>query len=297
MTEKKQLIIFGEVLADCFPEGSQVLGGAPFNVAWHCQAFGLSPLFVSRIGDDALGKQIRQTMKNWGMDTSALQLDQSHPTGVVEVTFDDNEPNYEIKKNSAWDFIEAQTLPSKLSTNALLYHGTLASRSPISSRTLNKLKQRYSKDIFIDLNLRDPWWTENLLDNALKQTSFVKLNQHELNIIVPAYYTIFEKTIDLIKRFSLKQVVVTLGEKGAIAFNADGKSYQFDAPQISKVVDTVGAGDAFSSVFLLGLFKNWPLSLTLQRAQEFASKIVTTQGATVNVLNFYHSFIEKWDLQ
>ncbi len=75
MSNKNRLVIYGEVLFDCFPDGSNVLGGAPFNVAWHCQAFGLNPLFISRVGNDRQGEQVKQEMQNWSMRTDGLQLD------------------------------------------------------------------------------------------------------------------------------------------------------------------------------------------------------------------------------
>ncbi len=85
-------VIFGEVLFDRFPDGNSVLGGAPFNVAWHLQAFGARPLLISSVGDDELGAEIRQTMQDWGMDDSGLQTDAAHPTGTVEVSFNAGEP-------------------------------------------------------------------------------------------------------------------------------------------------------------------------------------------------------------
>ena len=126
--KNQSVIIFGEVLFDCFPDGNIVLGGAPFNVAWHLQAFGVSTLFISRIGDDYYGNNIKEAMQNWGMDLSGLQLDSEHPTGVVNVNFINNEPHYEIVENSAYDFIQSSRLPS-LKKDAILYHGTLALRS------------------------------------------------------------------------------------------------------------------------------------------------------------------------
>jgi len=100
-TTNMRPLIFGEVLFDHFPDGSVVLGGAPFNVAWHLHAFGLKPLMVSRIGHDELGEKVEAAMRSWGMDCSGLQRDPDHPTGTVEVQFDDGEPIYEIVENVA----------------------------------------------------------------------------------------------------------------------------------------------------------------------------------------------------
>ena len=88
--EKMRPLIFGEVLFDHFPDGTAVLGGAPFNVAWHLHAFGLRPLMISRIGNDELGGRVQEAMQKWGMDCSGMQIRHcTHPTGTVQVTFQD----------------------------------------------------------------------------------------------------------------------------------------------------------------------------------------------------------------
>jgi len=84
-------VIFGEVLFDCFPDGNSVLGGAPFNVAWHLQAFGMSPMMISSVGDDELGNKVKSAMQDWSMRTTGLQLDPVHPTGSVDIEFVDGE--------------------------------------------------------------------------------------------------------------------------------------------------------------------------------------------------------------
>ena len=121
-------LIFGEVLFDQFPDGSVVLGGAPFNVAWHLQAFELAPVLVSRVGDDPLGRQIRGALKDWGMSAAGLQLDSIHPTGTVQVSLNNGEPSFDIVKDRAYDFIEATALPP-VDNVSVLYHGSLAWRN------------------------------------------------------------------------------------------------------------------------------------------------------------------------
>ena len=160
-------VIFGEVLYDCFPDGSRVLGGAPFNVAWHCQAFGLQPLFISRVGDDSPGKNILSAMLGWEMNTAGLQIDSEHATGRVNVSFNDNEPCYDIVENSAWDFISSQELP-ELNKESVLYHGSLALRNPVSAECLEKIKQHISSAIFVDINIRTPWWNRTLITNIMQ---------------------------------------------------------------------------------------------------------------------------------
>lgn len=288
-------IIFGEVLFDCFPDGNRVLGGAPFNVAWHCQAFGLSPLFISRVGNDPLGFQIRRAMLDWGMDTSGLQLDSSHPTGIVKVTFSDAEPAYEIVANRAWDFIDIDAVPpyKKCST---LYHGSLALRNSTSARSLQVLKQNCSGSIFIDINLRPPWWDKTLIQNIIAKGNWIKLNQEELSLIVSQKKTTEDRIQTLLSSMDMEIVIVTRGKQGALAVTASGEEYTVLPERSTHVVDTVGAGDAFSSVFLLGKTKNWPLQQTVKRAQSFASAIVGIQGATLQDKSFYQQFIDAWDL-
>lgn len=143
MSSQAAPIIFGEVLYDCFPDGSRVLGGAPFNVAWHCQAFGLQPLFLSRVGNDALGKKVITAMQDWGMNTEGLQIDSEHATGQVDVSFKNNEPSYDIVENSAWDFIDNQLIP-ELDKHSMLYHGSLALRNSATAQSLEVIKQSVS---------------------------------------------------------------------------------------------------------------------------------------------------------
>ena len=111
---RRRICIFGEVLFDHFPDGTRVLGGAPFNVAWHLQAFGQSPHFISRVGNDSAGEAIRNAMHEWGMDTRGLQTDPARPTGRVEVSFVDGEPTYDIVHPCAYDAIEADAAEHRL---------------------------------------------------------------------------------------------------------------------------------------------------------------------------------------
>ncbi|MCW9047435.1 MAG: carbohydrate kinase [Gammaproteobacteria bacterium] len=289
-----ELVIFGEVLFDCFPDGTRVLGGAPFNVAWHCQAFGLRPLFISRVGNDPLGQEVKSAMQNWGLDVSGLQLDSAHDTGIVDVSFKNGEPSYEIVENSAWDFIDYQATP-EINKHSTLYHGSLALRNPVSARSLTDLKQQCLKSVFIDVNLRPPWWDLSLIQNIMQSGQYIKLNAEELALVVPQKADIESRMMFLLTSTNVKLVVVTRGVDGAIAATLDERCSVLPET-ISHVVDTVGAGDAFTSVLLLGLHKAWPLQEILNRAQQFASAVVQQRGATTQDKTFYKPFIEDWQL-
>ena len=293
MYKRSSPVIYGEVLYDCFPDGNVVLGGAPFNVAWHCQAFGLNPIFISRVGSDQKGEQIKQAMHAWGMTTEGLQLDDIHPTGIVDVKFNNAEPAYDIVKDSAWDFIDHESLP-KLDEDTVLYHGSLVLRNDISANTLSYLKEMTRAPVFVDINLRAPWWDIGVINKIISDCRWLKLNEEELGLIMSEGVVIEEKMKKLLSLKALDMLIVTQGEKGVLVADSNGDFHSFSPELTADVVDTVGAGDSFSSVLLLGQYRNWPLQTTLLRAQQFASAVVGVQGATINDKEFYKPFIEAW---
>jgi fructokinase len=288
-------VIFGEVLFDCFPDGNSVLGGAPFNVAWHLQAFGLSPLMITSIGEDELGKKVRSAMQDWQMNTTGLQIDPEHPTGSVDIVFEDGEPRYTIVEHRAYDYIDSALLPAA-AENSVLYHGSLALRNQKSREALSTLKQHHSGTIFLDVNLRDPWWQKEYVLKLADDADWVKLNEDELSQLGSDVADIKSQADEFIDIHRLKGLVITLGEKGAVALTDDGEYAEVSPSQTLDVVDTVGAGDAFTSVLILGLSNEWPLDQTMQRAQEFASLIVGQQGATVHDQTFYQEKVAEWSL-
>jgi fructokinase len=286
--------IFGEVLFDHFPDGKRVLGGAPFNVAWHLQAFGQAPYFISRVGDDPDGEAVYAAMRDWGMDTEGLQADRTYPTGRVTVQFEEGEPVYEIAEPSAYDVIESA--PANAGSFGLLYHGTLALRSRISRQTAEKLKIETRGTVFIDVNLRPPWWERENVLNMVRQAHWVKLNVDELNLLQPASASVAARAATFLSEHRLDGLVLTRGSEGAEIFTANGDHFTARSEAPLEVVDTVGAGDAFASVMILGLTVGWQPAVSLQRAQAFASALVGQRGATVSDPGFYHPFIDDWNL-
>lgn len=298
MNNKQNLppLVFGEVLFDQFPDGSVILGGAPFNVAWHLQAFGLAPVLISRVGDDPLGRQIRGAMKDWGMSTAGLQLDSAHPTGTVQVSLNDGEPSFDIVKDRAYDFIEANALPP-VDTVSVLYHGSLALRNTESRSTLDWLKARVSAPLFVDVNLRPPWWNRETVLALLEDADWVKLNEDELASLLPDNPDKSSQAKQLLEDYALKVLCLTRGRHGALIMTSDGERHPVEPQGNLKVADTVGAGDAFAATLLLGLSKQWPLDVTVQRAQAFASAICGVRGATVSDPGFYAGFKNSWSTE
>jgi fructokinase len=284
-----RLCIFGEVLFDHFPDGRRVLGGAPFNVAWHLQAFGQAPYFISRVGDDAEGGAIRAAMRQWGMDTGGLQLDTQHPTGRVAIQLQNGEPAYDIVAPCAYDKIEA--IPAPVACG-LLYHGSLALRDDTSRQSAAQLQANRPATVFLDVNLRPPWWRREQVLEMVQQADWVKLNGEELSLLDPEG----AGAASFLAEYRLQGLVLTHGARGAELLTADGERLSVRPEAQGEVVDTVGAGDAFASVMILGLANNWPLWLTLQRGQAFASAMVGQRGATVADPNFYRPFLDDWKI-
>jgi fructokinase len=284
-------VIFGEVLFDRFPDGSEVLGGAPFNVAWNLRGLGLDPLLVSRVGDDALGKRILSAMESFGLDRLAVQVDRERPTGTVEISLVDGEPHFEIIDDRAWDRIAPPELPAGAS---LLYHGSLALRGSTSRATFEALVAGAGAPIFFDANLRDPWWDREEVLARMASVRAVKLNHDELARLADSTSETGVQARELLERTGAEVLFLTRGSEGAEGFTSDGAHCMTRPAGPVPVVDTVGAGDAFSSVLILGMLEDWPLQFMLDRAREFAEAVVGLRGATSTDPAFYSRFRTTW---
>ena len=286
-----QPCIFGEVLFDQFPDGRRVLGGAPFNVAWHLQAFGEAPVFISRVGADEDGANILGGMQKWGMDVVGMQTDEKLPSGRVQVNIIDNEPQYDIVHPVAWDAIE---LPQSIPDIKLLYHGSLALRDDISRRACRRLRDLSPSLVFVDVNLRSPWWDREQVLEGIYDADWVKLNRAELDQLIPGTQQIRLRAEVLLEKFGLQGLLITNGSHGAELLTNTGEYLATRPARDILIKDTVGAGDAMASVMLLGILRGWPLEQALERAQEFASAMVGQRGATVQDISFYNAFTDRW---
>lgn len=289
-------VIFGEVLFDCFEDGRKVLGGAPFNVAWNLQALGARPLFISRIGNDHAGELVATQMEAHGLDTSFLQIDTSKPTGHVSVILENGDADYDIKLGCAYDYIDQVDIPDSVNAG-LLYHGTLALRNNKSRQTLNQIYQLLDLPVFLDVNLRFPWFEVKDINYLISRAKWCKLNideSRELGIDILHDH----KNIEFWTKHgkNLSTFYLTEGKSGATAFLKNSQTLNVHPGSLSQVVDTVGAGDAFCSILILGILKEWDMQLIMSRAQEFASAVVGLRGATTQNDSFYQTFIDRWKI-
>ncbi len=293
-------VIFGEVLFDHFVDGSRVLGGAPFNVAWHLRGFGANPLVVSAVGEDADGREVLERMTSWDLMTDGMQTDATHPTGRVTATVVGGENHFEIAPAQAWDFIHRDHAVRAASEKpaGLLYHGTLALRAADSWNTLRALRDKADAPTFVDLNLRDPWWTKEKVDWCLSTADWIKLNDNELAELSGRPTRTFEECRDAALRLasdhSIDGVIVTRGSRGALSI-VDGKRvFEAAAAPVTDIVDTVGAGDAFSAVVCLGLLHEWDHQTILDRAARFAADLCAVRGATTPDFALYERHLATW---
>lgn len=299
MDDKLQPVIIGEVLFDLFEDGTAVLGGAPFNVAWHLQGFGQSPLLISRIGQDKYGEQINNTMRDWGMDVGGLQIDPQRATGLVKVMLAQGQPSFDICDDVAYDYIDIKQADTELAnvTSPFLYYGSLAARHPLVYDLIQQLRQ-CSTSSFVDINLRPPWWDKSVVSRLIEGTNWLKVNDDELMTLTGVNNDSTEMIAaakDLLQQHYIETIILTLGEQGALMITQDNV-IQSRPVQVCNLIDTVGAGDAFSSICMLGMIHGWEHADILRRATEFAAKICEQRGATNPNTDLYDFYKQQWQL-
>lgn len=305
---RQVIAVFGEALVDDF--GSvQVVGGAPFNVARHLAGLGLPALMVTRIGDDANGALVRGEFTRYRMTEAGLQTGAGEATGRVAVEMAlDGSHRFEILPHQAYDAIEAQAAAEATAQAQpdVLYFGTLAQRETTSRAALQAVQKAAGALRYLDLNLRDGQYTERTVFDSLSQADLLKVNEDELAQLFDWYSHLCPPLDDmagldvrmacaqLMSNFALQGMIVTLGPRGAVYYGADGAMTAVAGTPLPRLVDTVGAGDAFSAVYLLGRSRGWPLDTTLLRANAFAGAVCGLAGAVPADLSFYSDWCERW---
>ena len=300
-------VVFGEALVDDFIS-EQVAGGAPFNVARHLAAFMAPQLMITRIGSDRNGNVVRGEFERFAMSEAGLQTDRMEETGRVVVERTAKGHRFVVLPRQAYDFIDGTVALAAVAEvrPAMLYFGTLAQRLERSRSALQRLLAAVDAPSFLDLNLRDGQFDEACVSASLDAAAIAKVNEEELQRLFLWYFQIDPKVQleteevhaacrALIDRFALEALIVTLGHRGSVYFGADGTLIvNRDNPAPPFVLDTVGAGDGFSAIFLLGRARGWPLALTLARANEFAGAVCAITGAVPRDIGFYDKWMARW---
>lgn len=284
----KPLVIgIGEYLWDILPDGKKA-GGAPVNFAYHASQNGAEGWAISAVGDDDLGRELTGITKQYGINMEVSVV--NYPTGTVKVTLNDGQPSYEICEGIAWDHIPLTGGAIVLAKKAgAISFGTLAQRSPESRRTTRELIGYVPKDALVvyDINLRQHYYDKEVIESSLAISNILKINDEELNIIKPLLdlegSTQNEICKYVIEKYDLKMVVLTGGAKFSSICHKDGVS-TISTPVV-KVVDTVGAGDAFSGAFIGSLLQGKNISEAHHIAVETAAYVCTQAGAWTQAKN------------
>jgi fructokinase len=287
---KRQLVLLGEALVDRLPSGP-VAAGAPLNAARHLQALGCQPLLVSRIGQqDEDAERIQEAMQKAGLCMDGMQRDVRHASGAVDVLMQGTSHRFVMAANAAWDHIEAQQALAFLRglRPQVLYFGTLAQRAPGSRAAIRAALEASAALRFLDLNLRDGVGDlQSIALASLELAHWVKVNDEELMQL--QRWTGCSSAAELVARFALQRLIVTRGALGYQSFDAQGRcDAEGEGVPVANVVDTVGAGDAFSACLLAAHLhgRAWVPALVL--ANRFAAALCGQAGAsTSDPASFY----------
>lgn len=281
----------GEIVWDIFPDGQPRLGGAPANFVYYSQLLGTESLLISRIGDDELGKETLYLLAQADLNQEYIQIDPFHPTGTVRVSLDAAAvPTFFIEENVAWDYLEKspnlRQLASKV--NAICF-GSLAFRSSQSRETLNWFLSGLRADCvrILDINLRPPFFSKDLIEYLFTQANVLKINETELGLIKSLFSFREREEKDILKKllhlYNFKLIALTKGEKGSLLLSGNRECHHPGFPV--KAIDTVGAGDAFTAALVNGLLKGMDLEEINRRANWLASYVCTQKGAWVKLEN------------
>lgn len=273
----------GEVLWDLLPGGRRP-GGAPANFACHLAGLGAGAALVSRVGDDEPGRTLLGELARRGVHTSAIAVDASAPTGTVVVALEQGQPRYRILEEVAWDHLEvdAAALAAVRAADAVCF-GSLAQRRAPARDTVHALLRQAPPAALrvFDVNLRPGYHAPEILEASLRAANAVKLNEDELPVLAAQWGLPGEERraiVALAERFALRALAFTRGDRGSLVIVGSEMAEQPALPV--RVADTVGAGDAFTAAFTLGVLAGWPAGVVAARATAVAAFVCTRPGAT-----------------
>ena len=275
------VVAIGAVLWDVFPDGER-LGGAPANFAVHAAALGARSTMVSCVGDDARGKTALEILSGRGVATDAVQIHAHRPTGSVNVALVDGQPTYEIVEGVAWDAITwcSELAPIAQSAHALCF-GTIDQREAQSRRAIINFLDVASPDCLCvyDINFRQHYHTDEIVWESLTRADVLKLNDEEVGLLRD--YVGGEEDVDVFltgirARFDLRCVILTLGEQGCWVVSEGGICQAVGQRQ--QVVNTVGAGDAFTAAFVMHLLAGAPMQICAEQANAVGGFVTTQDG-------------------
>ena len=276
------IVGMGEALWDVLPEGKKI-GGAPANFAYHVSQFGYDSRVVSAIGKDELGDEILKAFKEKNLQHQIECVD--YPTGTVQVTLDgEGVPCYEIKEGVAWDNIPFTDELKRLALNTRAV-GSLAQRDEVSRATINRfldtMPDMEGQLKIFDINLRQNFYTKEVLRESFQRCNILKINDEELVTISRMFgypgIDLQDKCWILLAKYNLKMLILTCGTNGSYVFTPGVVSFQ-ETPKVP-VADTVGAGDSFTATFCASILKGKLVPEAHRLAVEVSAYVCTQSGA------------------
>ena len=279
---KRYIVGLGEALWDVLPEGKK-LGGAPANFAYHAAQFGQETIAISALGEDALGDETIEALKEHNLNYLMPRV--PYPTGTVQVTLTgDGIPTYEIKENVAWDNIPFTNEILEIAKNArAVCFGSLAQRNVVSRENIHKFLDATPDDCtkIFDINLRQQFYTKEVIKESLKRCNILKINDEELVLIGRMFgypgLDIEDKCWLILGKYNLNMLVLTCGTNGSYVFTPGQMSFQ-ETPKV-EVADTVGAGDSFTGSFVGSILNGKPVTEAHKIAVQVSAYVCTQNGA------------------
>lgn len=278
-----KILSFGEVLWDVYPD-RKLIGGAPFNFAAHLAKHREDVYMLSSVGNDLLGRETVDRMNTFGIRTDYVAICDSAHTGRCIVTLDHNAvPSYNLLNNVAYDYIDSGIVGENFD---VLYFGTLALRSEFNRNSLsNLLKRRDFGEVFVDVNIRKPYYSSETVRFAAEKATIIKISDEELPIVADILN--IDSDLDYVDFTSalshhcqnLNTIIITLGEKGAFVYDVQNAAKYFCGGSKVTAVSTVGAGDSFSAAFLHRYLKGFNLNDCLFYATKIAALVVSSFDA------------------
>ena len=286
MENNRIIVGLGEALWDCLPEGRKI-GGAPANFAYHTSQFGFDAYAVSAIGQDALGDETIEALENNGLKTIMPRVD--YPTGQVQVTLDEEGvATYDIKEGSAWDNIpftpEIESLAKQCQA---VCFGSLAQRNEVSRQTIYRFLDATPRDCMriFDINLRQNFYTKEIIRESLLRSNVMKINDEELVLIGRMFgypgLDIENKCWLILGKYNLDMLILTCGVNGSYVFSRGAMSY-YETPKV-EVADTVGAGDSFTGSFVASILSGKPIAEAHRLAVGVSAYVCTQEGAMPHI--------------
>ncbi len=274
----------GEALWDMLPEGKKI-GGAPANFAYHVSQFGLDSRVVSAVGEDELGEEILRNFREKKLNCMIETV--PYPTGTVQVELDVNGvPCYDIREGVAWDNIPFTPALEGLArqTRAVCF-GSLAQRSVVSrdtiGRFLDAMPDGEGQYKIFDINLRQGFYTKEILCESMRKCNILKINDEELVTVSRMFgypgIDLQDKCWILLAKYNLKMLILTCGVNGSYVFTPGEISF-VETPKV-EVADTVGAGDSFTAAFVASILKGLPIPEAHKLAVETSAFVCTQNGA------------------